>query len=134
MSLCALLSAKEEDWRRIVPFPRRWRRVRRLLVHANHCPLVVLIGLPVCRAEEWEAGVGADDTALLGGGASGGGGAGGFENGSAQVFVGLLLRRWCTCSDVSLSARMFGSWAVGRKGELERQIVRTKHDASVPTV
>lgn len=98
MSLCTLVSAKEEDWRRGVSFSRRWQWVRRFLVHANHCPLVVLISLPVGRAEEWEASVGAYDTALLGSGASGGGSAGGFEKGSVQVFVRLLLRRRRTCS------------------------------------
>lgn len=109
MSLCTLLSAKEEGWRRRVPFPSRWRRVRCLVVHANHCPLVVLIVLPVGRAEEWEAGVGADNAGLLGGGTSSGGGARGFEKGSVQVFVCLLLRCWCTCSSVSFLARTFSS-------------------------
>lgn len=110
MSLCTLLSAKEEDWRRRIPFSRRWRWVRGLLIHAYHCPLVVLISLPVGRAEEWEAGVGVDNTALLGGGASGGGCAGGLEKGSVQVFVRLLLRRRCTCFSVSLSAWICVSW------------------------
>lgn len=109
MPLCTLLSGKEEDWRRRVSFSRRWRWVRRLLVHANHCPLVVLISLPVGRTEEWQASVGGNDTALLGSGASGGGGAGRFEKGSVKVFICLLLCRWCTYSNVSLSTRMFCS-------------------------
>jgi hypothetical protein len=96
MSLCTLLPTKEEDWRRRFSFSPRWRRIRGLLVQSNHCPLVVLVCLPVGRAEEWEAGVGADDAALLRGCASSSGGTRGLKKGSVQVFVRLLLCCWCT--------------------------------------
>lgn len=109
MSLCTLLAAKEEGRHRGISFSSRWWWVRCLLVHTNHCPLIILIGFSVGRAKEWKAGVAAHYTTFLGSGTSCSGAAGGFEKSSIQVLVRLLLRRGCTCCEISLSTQIFDS-------------------------